>query len=335
MNFAEIIREVGRGSQGSRALSRDQAQALFGALLDGGVPDLETGALLAALRMKGESDEELLGFFLAIQARYGAALVVAGNGKPGGRASLRPVVLPSYNGGRRQANLTPVLGAMLDALGVPVVIHGSAQGYGRVTSEAIMRAAGLSVAGDLVTPLAAGMGARFIPVETLAPGLARLLALRARLGLRNAAHSVVKLLDPCGGALVVTAGTHPPYLASMRSIAMATGARVLLLRATEGEPYANPRRRPAMELIGGGRAPLALDGEHESLATLPGLPPSLSVGDTLAWCADVLSGRVPVPSPLAHQAAICLFGAGGAADMADAWRQVGERFVVAGNGARP
>lgn len=325
MDFAEIIREVGRGAQGSRALARDQAMTLFGALLDGQVPDLETGALLAALRMKGESDEELQGFYLAAQARYGETLSArCGDG-------VRPVVLPSYNGARRQPNLTPLLGAMLDALGVPVVVHGPAQSFGRVTSQAIMQATGLPGSGALPTTVTAGGGPLFVAIEALAPGLARLLSLRARLGLRNAAHSIVKLLDPCAGrGLVVTAGTHPPYLNSMRGIALATGANLLLLRATEGEPYANPRRRPAMELVTGGVSRLAVDGEHESLVGHPCLPDSMRVEDTVSWSREVLAGRTAVPSPLAYQVAICLIGVGRATDLSAGLKRVKSRFVVAG-----
>lgn len=327
MNYAEIIREVGRGSQGSRALPLEQAKALFGALLDGIVPELETGALLAALRMKGEADEELHGFFLAAQERYSHTLEVR---DAAGSGDARPVVLPSYNGARRQANLTPVLAGMLDALGVPVVVHGPEQSFGRITSEAIMRAAGQPANTDLATPLVAGAGARFVSIERLAPGIARLLSLRTRLGLRNAAHSIVKLLDPFGGrGLVVTAGTHPPYLASMRSIAIATGANLLLLRATEGEPYANPRRRPAMELLGEGRTRLTLDGEHESLATMPVLPASPSIEETVAWGRAVLEGRMAVPAPLAYQTAICLVGVGLAGNLGEGRRRVAARFAVA------
>lgn len=323
MNLAEIIREVGRGAQGSKGLPTDVAAALFGAMLDGEVPDLELGALLAALRMKGESDQELLGFALAMQERYGQALSAS--------AGVRPVVLPSYNGARRQANLTPLLAMMLDALGVPVVVHGPGQAFGRVTSEAILRAVGLPMSGELSCVLAAGGGPRFVAIEALAPGLARLLSLRARLGLRNAGHSVVKLLDPCGGGgLVVAAGTHPPYLVSMRAIALATGAHVLLLRATEGEPYANPRRRPAMELLAAGASRLSIDGEHESVAVMPDLPGSAGVEDTINWGREVLGRRIAVPAPLAHQVAMCLVGVGLAGGLPEAWRRVAARFLVTG-----
>lgn len=327
MNFAEVIREVGRGAQGSRPLDSDRARELFGALLNGDVPDLETGALLAALRMKGESDAELLGFFRAAQESVRLVLDVEG--------AVRPVVLPSYNGARRQANLTPFLAQALDALGVPVVVHGPGAAFGRITSAALLQASGTAVLGGPGTPFAAGGGPRFLAIEDLSPGLSRLLSLRARLGLRNAAHSVVKLIDPFAGrGLVVTPGTHPPYLASMRAIAHEAKLNVLLLRATEGEPYANPRRRPAMELISDGQSLQQLDGEHESLATLPVLPASIEIEDTLVWGKGVLEGRIPMPAPLAVQAALCLVGCGASGGLAEARSRVAERFAVArGKGA--
>ncbi|MFX8180047.1 glycosyl transferase, partial [Acinetobacter baumannii] len=55
MDYAALIKEVGRGARGARDLTRAQAENLFGAMLDGVVPDLELGALLIALRVKGES----------------------------------------------------------------------------------------------------------------------------------------------------------------------------------------------------------------------------------------------------------------------------------------
>ncbi|MFX7977252.1 hypothetical protein ABTK65_20635, partial [Acinetobacter baumannii] len=69
MDYAALIKEVGRGARGARDLTRAQAENLFGAMLDGVVPDLELGALLIALRVKGESADEVAGFLAAMQAR--------------------------------------------------------------------------------------------------------------------------------------------------------------------------------------------------------------------------------------------------------------------------
>ena len=53
----------------------------------------------------------------------------------------------------------------------------------------------------------------FIRTEALCPPLARLLAVRSVVGLRNSGHTVAKLLGGCGGAptLRVVNYTHPDY----------------------------------------------------------------------------------------------------------------------------
>ena len=68
MSFASLIKEIGRGAKGARSLSAEEAETLFNAMLLGNVPDLELGAILLALRVKSESDEELIGFCRAMQS---------------------------------------------------------------------------------------------------------------------------------------------------------------------------------------------------------------------------------------------------------------------------
>ena len=48
-------------------------------------------------------------------------------------------------------------------------------------------------------------GIAFAPLSVLAPGLANLLSLRARMGVRNSAHSLVKMIDPFRGEGVILA----------------------------------------------------------------------------------------------------------------------------------
>src|SRR5260370_8446392 len=56
---ARFIKEIGRGQNGARALSSEDTYALYGAMLDGRVSDLELGAILLAYRVKGETADEL------------------------------------------------------------------------------------------------------------------------------------------------------------------------------------------------------------------------------------------------------------------------------------
>ncbi|HPL79162.1 MAG TPA: DNA-binding protein YbiB, partial [Burkholderiaceae bacterium] len=69
MGISQYIKEIGRGKDGARALTRDQAADLFGQVLDGTVSDLEVGAFCLAMRIKGETPAEMAGFLDATHAR--------------------------------------------------------------------------------------------------------------------------------------------------------------------------------------------------------------------------------------------------------------------------
>ena len=67
MNFTPIIKEVGRGAA-ARGLDAATASEAFAALLDGGVSDIQLGAWWLAMRIKGETPDELATFVGAMQA---------------------------------------------------------------------------------------------------------------------------------------------------------------------------------------------------------------------------------------------------------------------------
>lgn len=309
MSYAHYIKEIGRGAQGARDLSSDDARQLYAAILDGGVPDLELGAILLALRVKGEALDEMLGFLAAADQRTHQL------DSPHGR--VRPVVLPSYNGARKEANLTPLLALLLQRFGVPVLVHGLIEGFGRVTTGQIFRELGIMPA--TTTHQAQTMlqekGLAFVPLTALSPGLHNLLALRARMGVRNSAHSLVKMLSPFDGeAVVVAPATHPDFIELMRNMLLARGDRAILLRGTEGEPFANPKRRPRLEYIHEGTVEILFEAEHESLRTLPSLPDGADAAQTAKWTQRVLDKQIPLPKPIANQLACLLYASGYAED---------------------
>ena len=310
MNYAQYIREIGRGAQGSRDLSADDARQLYLAMLDGGVPDLELGAIILGLRVKGESLAEMLGFLAATEERVQAMH------PPPGR--VRPIVLPTYNGARKEANLTPLLAIMLQRFGVPVLVHGLIEGYGRVTTGQVFRELGIMPSVSIISAQARleEQGLAFVPLSALSPGAHNLLLLRARLGVRNSAHSLVKMLDPFRGeGVLVTAATHPEFLDLMRDMLLTLGRRGILLRCSEGEPFANPKRRPRLEFIHDACADVLFEAEHDSLRALPHLPEAADAPSTAAWIRRVLDHELPVPKPIANQLACCLFASGYADDL--------------------
>lgn len=309
MSYGNYIKEIGRGPSGSRDLSQEDARQLYAAMLDGGVPDLEMGAIILGLRVKGESLIEMLGFLGAIDDRMHRLDM------PHGR--VRPVVLPSYNGARKEANLTPLLALLLQRFGVPVLVHGLLEGYGRVTSGLIFRELGVMPMVS-VTQAQAELnekGLAFVPLTALAPGVHNLLSLRSRLGVRNSAHSLCKLINPFrGDAVMVAPATHPDFIELMRNLMVTRGQHALLLRGTEGEPFANPKRRPRLEYIHEGLVDTLFEAEHESLRALPNLPDATDAASTARWIRRILDKQIPLPKPLGNQLACCLYASGYAED---------------------
>jgi anthranilate phosphoribosyltransferase len=142
---------------------------------------------------------------------------------------------------------------------------------------------------------------QFIPTGVLHAGLDRLLAVRRVVGLRNPGHSLVKLMNPCdGAALVVSSYTHPEYLQSMSATFALTGQHALLLRGTEGEPVADARRTPAMDVFKEGQTLRVQEQQEGSLAKMPELP-STDAAATAVYIEHVLQNLLPVPAPIALQ----------------------------------
>lgn len=299
MNYAPLIKELGRGARGARDLSREQAEELFGEMLDGRVPDMELGAMLIALRVKGESADEVAGFLAAMQARTASLAAPPGP---------RTVLLPSFNGARKQANLMPLVAQLLACEGVPVLIFGRHDFDSRHSPFELLDALGLSASGSLADAEARLTSDRLavLPLQMLNPGLNALMALRPRLGVRNSSHSLAKLLDPfpAGRGVRVVAVTHPEYLDSMGNALpglTAGGGRALLMRASEGEAYAHLRRKA--HLIGfqdGQTAPL-----HPADTTDLDWPlsPACAPAENAALIRAMLEGTEMVPPRIAEQVA--------------------------------
>lgn len=292
MDYPAIIKEVGRGARGARDLDPATAQALFGAILDGQVPPMELGALLLSYRIKGESPVEMAAFLAALQARCVRVAVPHGP---------RCVLLPTYNGARKQPNLMPLVAMLLARDGIPVLIQGRHDFESRVSPFELLAALGIGAEPD-----AAAAGHRLaerrlacLPVAALCPGLDALLALRPRLGVRNSGHALAKLIDPCPGRSVrVVAVTHPPYLESMQALLEGERATALLMRGTEGEAYAAPRRRPRLLGVRDGVAEVLFE---QAPGEAPEGGPGCSVAENAAVVRAMLDGTQPVPQPVLDQ----------------------------------
>ena len=308
MGIAHYIKEIGRGKDGARSLDRAQAADLMGQVLDGAVSDLEIGGFCLAMRIKGETPAEMAGFLDAAHARLHMV-----------KADCPVVVIPSYNGARKLPVLTPLLAALLAREGAKqgfaVLMHGAATEDKRVTSLEVLQNINFKenltdvsviwsyfATNSIVNTISNGHLA-YAPTAVLNSGLMRLLDVRRAVGLRNSAHSMVKLMNPVDSdqALIISSYTHPEYLQSMTATFSLTGARALLLRGTEGESVADARRAPQMDAFASGVVTRVQEAQPGSLATLPDLPKDTSAAGTARYTEAVLNGEKPVPAPIAKQ----------------------------------
>jgi anthranilate phosphoribosyltransferase len=301
---APFIKEIGRGVKGARSMSREDACALYAAMLDGRVSDLELGAILLAMRIKGESVEELAGFMDAAAASFAPLPIPPG--------PYAPVLIPTYNGARKLANLTPLLALLLAREGVPVLVHGVRHDPGRVATAEILAELGLAEAGstaDMLDAFAQGRPA-FLPIERLAPELAHQLSLRRVLGVRNSTHTLVKILQPFDGpALRLVSYTHPEYLQSLSTyfLEAADAARgdAFLMRGTEGETVAHPHRAQRIDWFHEGEQTLLVERDAPT-DDLSDVPDGRDAATTAAWIAKALKGEVPVPASITAQVEHCM-----------------------------
>ena len=293
-------------------LSEGESCDLFAVLLDGGVPELELGALLAAFARKGITAEELSGFYRAARCR-----LLRLSPPSSARMALRPLVIPSYSGTIDHPNLMPLIALLANHFEIPVVVHGPLEGHGRIASVSIFRELGVlpcATIKDAQAELAEGRIA-YVPTGLVAPALMQLIALRARLGFETCAHTVASLIDPFDGAglkLLPTADEEQSALVG--NVLVDHGDCARLFRGAEGEAFTDPLQRPAIEYFSDGAHQTLFEAEpvpvFSSAQRNAHLPAHADAKSTALWIRDALSGREPLPPPITNLLACCLFGTG-------------------------
>ena len=306
MSLSHALKSLSRKER----LSEEAARQLTAALLDGGVPELEEGAFLALLEERVDERAELDGCRMALSER---CFRLAAPDR-----SVRPVVLPSHSGTTEQPNLTALVALSLQRLNVPVLVHGVLSASGPVVAAPVLREVGVlpCVTLSQVQKELDTKGLAFAPTAVLVPGLAHLLALRSRLCFGAFAERLARFVDPFSGAsLIVVAASDERERAMLRDVLRENEGAFLLLEADHGEAFADPRRRPALELVHGGTCELLFGAEAAPLRPAANVPSSSDARETAAWIRAVLRGEVPMPLPVVNQVACCLYGAGYTVDM--------------------
>ena len=292
------LKEIARG-RSARPLTREQARVLFESIFADEIDPVALGAVLAAMRVKGETAFEVAGMMEALAPHVTAMRLPT--------AGPRPVLIASYNGARKLANLVPLLALLLARHGVPVVIHGLFVEAGRVSTFEVLQRLGHPPATSLEGAERALAESRLavVPLALLSPALAALLDARSRMGVRNSGHTLAKLLLPAGvapdAACRLVSVTHPDYTRLMREFFALMPGDALVMRGVEGEAAIRLHAPQPIEEMRGTEAPIEyrLEASDENYP-LPDRDPQA----TADWTREVMAGHCIPPAALVAQAAL-------------------------------
>jgi anthranilate phosphoribosyltransferase len=173
-----------------RSLSTEQAEELMRGWLAGAIEPVLTGGLLAALRAKGVSGEELAA--MATVLRQASAL-------PGERPAMALVDTCGTGGdGADSFNISTAVAFVASACGAAVAKHGNRSASGKVGSADVLEALGVHLQAPLERVVAAlpQAGLTFLFAPGWHPALGGLAPLRRSLGVRTVFNLLGPLVNP-------------------------------------------------------------------------------------------------------------------------------------------
>lgn len=261
--FRAVIKAVGTGRRGSRSLTREEAHGAMAQLLAGEVSPAQVGAFLIAMRIKGETPEELAGMAQALRdARTGADDAPAGG----------PLVAcaGAYDGMVDAPHLSLAAAVLAAAAGARIVVHcGDPLGPKHGTRPAqVLAALGGPERPSAKESLAMleRSGVALVHAGVAVAGWEALTALRDEIGLRSPLHTAEKLVDHLGATRFVVGHTHSSYAGRILGALELLGARAAVaVRGMEGSDVVRAAR------------PVA--AESDGVLDLPQTPGSLLRGD--------------------------------------------------------
>lgn len=200
-------------------LQAEQASALMRGWLDGSIDPVLTGGLLAALRAKGTSGEELAA--MAAVLRQACPL-------PGERPPLELIDTCGTGGaGADSFNISTAVAFTAAACGAHVAKHGNRSASGRVGSADVLEALGLDLGAPLATVVEAlpRTGVTFLFAPGWHPALVGMAPLRRTLGVRTVFNLLGPLVNPLTPEAQVLGVARPDLLDPMADALRRLGQR--------------------------------------------------------------------------------------------------------------
>jgi anthranilate phosphoribosyltransferase len=239
--FARFIQILGKGRNGMRPLTQDEAYEAMSMIACYDVEPEQIGAFLMLMRVKEETAEEVAGFTRALR-----------DSLPTSQHTLVPAIdWAAYAGKKRQLPWFILAALILARRGYPVFMHGMNRNDERVYVPEALDALDLEAAGSMpqAKQQLQDQGFSYLPISKLSPLTTQLISTRDLFGLRPPLHTVARMLNPFKAPLSVMGVFHPNFAQIHQQAAvLLEQPRALICKGEGGEFERIPDR--AVELNG-------------------------------------------------------------------------------------
>jgi anthranilate phosphoribosyltransferase len=309
-------------------LSREDMARVMDEVADGGATPAQVGAFLAALRLKGETVDEIAGAAQVMRARVDRVHV--------GR-DVFVDTCGTGGDGRNTFNISTTAAFVVAGAGITVAKHGNRAVSSRSGSADVLAALGVNVDApkDVVERCLDEVGIGFLFAPRLHPAFKAVAGLRRELGVRTVFNLLGPLANPAGARHQVMGVYEPRWVPIIGGVLAALGAAHAFVVHGEGlDEIAVTGMTHVCEVKAGAVERFAMVPEDIGLRRHP--EAEIAGGDAernARILRDVLAGQKGAPrDAVLANAAAGLVCAGAAKDLKDGVRGA-ERAIDGGAAA--
>ncbi|HET7474137.1 MAG TPA: anthranilate phosphoribosyltransferase [Candidatus Limnocylindrales bacterium] len=209
-----------------RTLTLDEARDAMGSVMDGEATPALLAALLVALRMRGETVDELAGFATAMRER-----VLAVDAPPGSIDTCG-----TGGDGSGTFNISTTAALVVAAAGVPVAKHGNRAMTSQSGSADVLDALGVRIDHDAASASAAlrDVGFAFLFAPGFHPAMKHAGPTRREIGVRTAFNLIGPLTNPAGARRQVIGVADPAAAPRLAAVLQRLGVDRAFIVGGEG-----------------------------------------------------------------------------------------------------
>lgn len=303
-----------------RDLGRAEMAGVMGQVADGGATPAQVGAFLAALRLKGETVDEIAGAADVMRQRVDPVRV---------EREIFVDTCGTGGDGRHTFNISTTSAFVVAGAGVCVAKHGNRAVSSRSGSADVLGALGVNVDApkDVVERCIAEVGIGFLFAPRLHPAFKAVAGIRRELGVRTVFNLLGPLANPAGARYQVLGVYEPRWVPVIGGVLAALGAvRAFVVHGEGLDEIAVTGMTHVCEVNGPATERYAITPEDLGLARHP--EAALAGGDATRNAAivrDVLGGQAGAPrDAVLANAAAALVCTGAARDLREGVRLAAE-----------